>query len=161
LRLVQPISFNFLNNLPNSYSESSNTNSIQLKTQVINGDKRSIIFQHPSSRIRYPIMLPLNAFLSFGIGMDPAVWSSEKGDGMLFKVFVQKTDEPNILYQIFQKYIDPKNNIDDRRWYDYKLDLTEYGGQKIDIIFETLPGPSSDFNFDWGGWSMPVLITKE
>jgi len=31
---------------------------------------------------------------------------------------------------------------------------------RVEIIFEALPGPGSKANYDWDGWSMPVLIDE-
>jgi tetratricopeptide (TPR) repeat protein len=161
LRLTQKIFFNFLDNFPNSDLENYIPNSIQPGTLEIDGDVRSIKFQHPPSRVKYKLLLPNNPSLYFGIGMDPSVWSFEKGDGMTFTIFIQKTSELDTLYQIFQKYIDPKNFRADRKWFDYKLNLDEFGGHEVNIIFDTHPGPLDNSNFDWGGWSMPVLVAGE
>jgi 4-amino-4-deoxy-L-arabinose transferase-like glycosyltransferase len=160
LHLVQPISYNFLNNIEKSVIEDSIPNSTTKSAQKINNDERSIIFQHPTSRIQFSISLSSKSNLYFGIGMNPDVWSSEKGDGMEFNIFVQKNEDQNTLYHVFNKYIDPKNNLSDRKWFDYNIILDEFGDQEVKIIFETNPGPSNDANYDWGGWSTPVLITN-
>jgi len=89
--------------------------------------------------------VPKRAGLHFGLGMDPTVWSPDKGDGVEYNVYVQRPDEPYKL-------------SDDRHWLDQVVDLSAYGGQTVDVIFEALPGPAGDANFDWGGWSTPVLV---
>jgi len=61
----------------------------------------------------------------------------------------------------YNRYIDPKNNPEDRRWQDQVVDLSSYGGQTVDIVFEALPGPAGDANFDWGGWSTPVIVADD
>jgi len=40
------------------------------------------------------------------------------------------------------------------------VDLSRFGGQAVEIIFEALPGPDGNANYDWGGWSTPVLIDE-
>ena len=102
--------------------------------------------------------MPKRAGLHFGLGMDPTVWSPDKGDGVEYNVYVQRPDEPYKLYRVFQRYVNPKSNPDDRHWLDQVVDLSAYGGQTVDVIFEALPGPAGDANFDWGGWSTPVLV---
>jgi len=97
----------------------------------------------------------------FGLGMDPAVWSPDKGDGVEYNVYVRYPDEPYKLYRVFHRYLDPKRNPGDRHWLDQVVDLSAYGGETVDVIFETLPGPAGDANFDWGGWSTPVLVADD
>ena len=136
---------------------------------TIDYEPRAILFQHPSSRVAYRVDVPERAGLHFGLGLDPAVWSPDKGDGVEYNVYVRDPDEPYKLHRIFHHYLDPKNNPDDRHWQDQVVDLSTYGGQTVDVIFETLPGPAGDANFDpstssgqcWGGWSMPVLVADD
>jgi hypothetical protein len=59
-----------------------------------------------------------------------------------------------------EKLFDPKNNAEDRRWFDERVNLSQFGGQSVDIIFEAGPGPEGNLNFDWGGWSTPVLLDE-
>jgi hypothetical protein len=40
------------------------------------------------------------------------------------------------------------------------VDLSQFGGQAVDVIFEAGPGPEGNPNFDWGGWSNPVLLDE-
>ena len=100
------------------------------------------------------------AGLHFGLGMDPAVWSPDKGDGVEYSIYVRHPDEPYVLHRVFQRYIDPKNNPDDRHWFDERVGLSPFGGQAVDIIFEALPGSAGDATYDWGGWSTPVLVDE-
>ena len=109
----------------------------------------------------YRVDVPGRAGLHFGLGMDPAIWSPEKGDGVEYSVYVRHPDDPYRLYRVFHQYVDAKNNPDDRHWQDQAVDLSAYGGQTVDIILETLPGPAGDADFDWGGWSTPVLVADD
>lgn len=131
---------------------------VYIKNQTISGETRQIIYAHPSTKLSYWIDLPFNSLLWFGIGMDPDVWSPDKGDGVEYNIYIRYPDNPNLLYRVFHKYIDPKNLPQDQRWFDNFLDLRSYGGQTVEIIFETLPGPNNNSNYDWGGWSTPMLI---
>ena len=157
-RILQPIAFDFLSEFNNASPEVDGEQEIHPDTLTIDGEQRSIIYQHPSSRLVYQEKLPLQSELAFGIGMDPQVWSPDKGDGVEYNIYVQKTEEPNTLHRVFNIYIDPKNNPDDRHWFDEWVNLDRFGGQAVDIIFEALPGPKGNSNFDWGGWSQPILL---
>jgi len=157
-RIVQPIAYNFLAELPNANHSTADERQIRQDMLTIDYEPRAILFQHPSNRVTYRVEVPERAGLHFGLGMDPAVWSPDKGDGVEYNVYVRYPDEPYRLYRVFHRYLDPKRNPDDRHWQDHVVDLSAYGGQTVDVIFEALPGPAGDANYDWGGWSMPVLV---
>jgi len=151
---------------------------VRQDTLTIDYEPRAILFQHSSNRVTYRPDVPERAGLHFGLGMDPAVWSPDKGDGVEYNVYVRYPDEPYKLHRVFHRYLDPKNSLkaagnpDDRHWQDQVVDLSGYGGQTValvfeasssrprlrGLVFEVLPGPADDANFDWGGWSMPVLV---
>jgi tetratricopeptide (TPR) repeat protein len=157
-RIVQPIAYDFLDELPNAEVDSTDEEQTRHDSLTIDYEPRPILFQHPASRVVYRLDVPESAGLYFGLGIDPAVWSPDKGDGVEYNVYVQRADEPYRLHRVFHRYVDPKHNPEDRRWIDQTVGLDDYGGQMVDIIFEALPGPAGDANFDWGGWSMPVLV---
>lgn len=159
-RIVQPIAYNFLAELSNANVWEADQDLVRQDAFTIDYEARPILFQHPTSRIAYRVTIPTQARLIFGLGMDPTTWVPDKGDGVEYNVYVQRPNEPFKLYRLFQGYIDPKNNPDDRHWFDYSVDLTDYEGETVDIIFEARPGPAGDDRFDWGGWSMPVLISN-
>ena len=154
----QRVSYNFLQNFNDAQVISTDSENTYIETQTINNVQRAIIFQHPTSRLVFTLNLPHRSNLAFGFGMAPEVWSSDKGDGVEYNIYVRRLVEPDKLYLVFRKYIDPKNNAEDRRWFDERLDLSQFSGQAVEFLFETRPGPADNANFDWGGWSTPVLI---
>ena len=159
-RIVQPVAYNFLTELPNADHGGADDKQVRQDTLTIDSEPRAILFQHPSNWVTYRVTMPQQAMLHFGLGIDPAVWSPDKGDGVEYNLYVRKPDEPYVLYQVFSRYVDPKNNPEDRRWLDLLVDLSDYSGQTVDIIFEASPGPAGNANFDWGGWSNPVLVAN-
>jgi tetratricopeptide (TPR) repeat protein len=159
-RISQPVEYDFLQELPAAQFIDLGNSDVYTDTMTVNYEERPIIFQHPTSRIEYSLDLPRQSTLAFGFSMASEVWSQDKGDGVEFNIYVRKPDEPYKLYLVFRKYIDPKNNPDDRRWFDERLDLSRFGGQNVKIIFETRPGQNSNLNYDWAGWSRPVLIDE-
>jgi hypothetical protein len=127
---------------------------------TINGDSRQILFQHPPSTIVYhQVSIPDRSALSLGIGLDPQVWSPQMGDGIEFKVLVQPSATHPV--QVFDQYLDPKHEPADRRWLDTRIDLGRFAGKTVDIHFVTLPGSAGNEDYDWGGWSTPVLIAAQ
>jgi hypothetical protein len=160
-RIVQPIAYSFLTELPGADHGGADERQVREDTLTINYEPRAILFAHPPGWVTYHVEVPEQAGLHFGLGMDPAVWSPDKGDGVEYTIYVRRPEEPNVLYQVFDRYIDPKNNPADRQWLDEVVDLSAYGGQTVDIIFAISPGPAGNADFDWGGWSTPVLVADD
>lgn len=124
---------------------------------TINGDSRITLFEHPPSKIAYKLTIPENLSLTFGIALNPEVWSVDKGDGVTFEILARDGKEGR---KLFSKYIDPKNKTEDRKWHDERVDLSEYEGKEISLTFITSPGPSNNTDYDWAGWGDPKLISN-
>jgi hypothetical protein len=120
---------------------------IGLTSYTIGGQTKSVLSQHPPSRIMYPLFFESGTTLSFSIALSPGCWSPEKGDGVGFKLSVQQGGS---TAEVFRKNIDPKNNPLQRRWFDYTVDLSAYKNKKINLIFET--DPLKGNAYDWAGW---------
>jgi len=117
---------------------------------------RDVIFQHPTGALTFPVRVEPFSRLEFGIGLDPAVWSPEKGDGVRFEIWVTTAVGAE---QLYSRYVDPKNEPDDRGVLYESLELDRFAGQEVRITFSTYPGPQDDARFDWALWVAPVLIT--
>lgn len=159
-RIVQPVYYDFLAHYTATITTTQQFGQVYTTTQTIDYETRLLLFQHPPSRAAYTVTLPQQSTLAFGLGMAPEVWDAEKGDGVDYRIYVQRPNEPYKLYQVYGRYLDPKHNPDDRRWVDARVDLSRFGGETVQIIFEATPGPAGDANYDWGGWSWPVLIDE-
>ena len=121
----------------------------------IGKDIKITLYEHPITNENVSILafenitIPQNAKLKFSIALDPAVWDTNKGDGVVFEVSIEHNGEKD---KIFSKYIDPKNNPEERKWNDFEIDLSKYGGKNVTIILSTLPGPKNDGRWDWAYW---------
>ena len=156
-RIVQPVAYDFLAELPQANITAGESGQVRTGAQTIDGETRSILLQNATSRARFAVALPQKPTLRFGLGVAPEVWS-QRGDGVESNIYVRDPDEPSVLYRVFTRYCDPKNNPDDRHWFDERVDLSRFGGLTVDVVFEILPGPAGDADYDWAGWSDPVLI---
>ena len=157
-RIVVPVQYDFLSNLTQASQTTEFPDQLRVDQMEIDYLTRPVLFAHPHSSASYEVTLTENPTLMFGMGMDPSVWDASKGDGVDFKVYVVLPEEPNKYYRVFHRYLDPKNNPDDRQWVDAQVDLSRFGGKRVQIKFETTAGPNSNSNFDWAGWSRPVLV---
>lgn len=126
----------------------------------INGDERYAIFHHPlsgsNSSVAYTTFVPKNSTLEFGIGVDPNVWGNS-GDGV---EFIVEVENENSTRMIFHKYMDPKNILQDREWFDVELNMSAYSEKEVTISFIVLPGPNSDNRFDWAYWGRPIIVAQ-
>jgi hypothetical protein len=107
------------------------------------------------SRIVYNLTLPSKPVLKYGIGLDPAIWNMS--DGVEFQISIEADGE---VQKIFSSILNPKENLTDRRWVDYELNLTNYANKQVKIIFETLPGEKNNINYDWAFWGTPVILNS-
>ena len=132
-----------------------------VSTQIweIKNIPKNVIFEHPTTSISYKIKIPKDAKLSFSIALKPDVWSSKKGDGVEF--IIKLGTRNSELRTLFSKYIDPKNNPEDRKWHNEEVDLSEYGGKEITLTFITTCGPKGNCNYDWAGWGEPEITVNE
>jgi hypothetical protein len=119
----------------------------------IGGETKVAFFEHSMVNgsliaIR-DVAIPGNSTLDFSIGVDPAAWSSDKGDGVEYQVFIDNTTPED---RVFAQYIDPGQNPGERRWNSYQVDLSRYAGRNVTFFFSTLPGPANETSNDWAWW---------
>lgn len=157
-RLTVPLQYEFLNALRESEFFPADSKYIRTDQMEVGYENRSIIFAHPDSKITYDLTLPENPSLLFGIGMDTTVWDPQKGDGVEYLIDAALPEEPGRVYRVYSRYIDPKNNPGDRHWFDERVDLSAFAGKQVRLTFQTRPGPAGNYDFDWAGWSRPVLV---
>lgn len=125
---------------------------------IINNDKRVILFEHPTSEVLFKrVPVDANAVLQFGIGINQTAWD-KAGDGVSFEVII--VDEKSRKISVFSKYIDPKKNAEDRKWFDYNVDLQAVAGQEVSFIFKTGGGSEGNVEYDWAGWSNPQIVSE-
>jgi len=133
----------------------------------ISGDTRYVIRQHPlplspeppfvmTSRIVYNLTLPKNPVLKYGIGLHQAIWNMS--DGVEFQISLEAD---GAVQNIFPNHLNPKENVTDRHWVDYELNLTKYANKQVKIIFETLSGEKNNSNYDWAFWAAPVILNSD
>ena len=120
----------------------------RLDTFMINGEEEPVLFQHPTSLLSYDLTpMDESRYLSFRMALDPEVWSPDRGDGVLFEVSVVDDGDPD---PVFSRWVDPKNDPDDRRWIDGSVDLAPYLGRPITLVLSTSSGETGAW--DWAGW---------
>jgi hypothetical protein len=128
-------------------------NQITRRDLIIDGIAREAFVEHPPYQ-RLPYKLKVGSEQSdfhFSYALDPAVFNKPAGDGVGFTVEVN--DASGRITKVFSDYIDPKHNVQQRRWSNGEIDLTRYRGQEIELLFSTDPGPKGNTTYDWAVWS--------
>ncbi len=126
---------------------------------TIDGQTLRAIFAHPTSRIIWKIRVPDDGWLRTSLALKPEAWQRE-GDGVLFRVGIsdgRKYDE------LLNQHVDPIRTPADRRWIPVTLDLAAYGGQTVEVIFNTNVGPprsTSSATNDWSVWGAPQIFVR-
>lgn len=129
-------------------SANPDASQVRLELYRIGGQEEAVLFQHPPSSL----FLDLNPsegsrFLTFRLALDPVVWAPDLGDGVLFEAWVVDGETTD---KVFSRWVDPKNDPEDRRWIDGAVELTPYLGRPVTLVLSTQQGESD--SFDWAGW---------
>ncbi|HML03702.1 MAG TPA: glycosyltransferase family 39 protein [Candidatus Bathyarchaeia archaeon] len=132
---------------------------------TVNNETQVSIFQQPlpgngsfipNSYISYSnVNIPQNSTLKFSIAIDPSVWETSNEEGVQFEIFIIDNQSSNL---IFSKLINPRENIEDRNWLNYEINLNQYAGQNVTICFADNSGPNGNAYHDWAYWGNPVIL---
>jgi hypothetical protein len=120
---------------------------------VLDGKARSGLAEHPPYfRLPYRVTIGSHEkeIFHFSYAVNPQVYNLA-GDGVGFRLEVR--DQSDKITSLFSRYIDPKHNLEERRWMQGSIDLSSYRDQQVDLLFSTDPGPKGDTSYDWAAWS--------
>ena len=126
--------------------------------QTIQGVTKPAIFAHPPSRIIYhDVKVPPHARLELFLGVKEEAWP--KGtDGVYFRVGVSYGET---YTDLVKRSLDPYRVAADRGWVPISIDLSEYAGKTVNVIFnthESLPGLVPNGMYDFAVFGAPRLV---
>jgi len=133
-------------------------NLIEVRAFTISGETKAVLYEHPPYE-RLPFrttITPDSREFSFSVAMQPAVYDGSMpicGDGVEFRLEIRDGD--GRIRLLYYHHIDPKHNPEERRWIPGSVDLSEYMGQTVDLLFTTTAGPKGDTCAAWAGWGDP------
>jgi hypothetical protein len=119
----------------------------------IRGQTKRCIFAHPHSRIIWKIEVPERAMLTTAVALQMHVWD-HNGDGAIFRIGISDGKE---YTELFRRSLDPYRREEDRRWIPVELDLARWGGQQVQVIFNTDPGEIGNAVNDAAVWGDPKI----
>jgi hypothetical protein len=111
------------------------------------------------TRIIWKVRVPDDGWLRVNLGLKTDAWQ-KPGDGVLFMVSVS---DGKAFDQLFTQHVDPFNNAADRRWIPVMVDLSAYGGEQVDLIFNTyasLPKVPPSTDNDMPLWGAPEIVIR-
>jgi hypothetical protein len=111
------------------------------------------------SRIIWHVRVPDNGWLRVHVGLRPESWDLP-GDGVKFLVLAS---DGRASEELFSQGVDPVANQADRKWYPVMVDLSGYGGEEVDLIFNTyasMPGRPADTQNDMPLWGAPEIVIR-
>jgi hypothetical protein len=153
--IVQKTTYDFIKNFHQGWPPPDNLYKERVRRLKIGDNFENVIFQHSPKSLSFALTVDPDSLLSFGIGLDQAVWYPEMGDGVEFTISVTENGVEN---EIFAQYLDPKNFPADQGYYYHSLDLSMYAERDIIITFTTLPGPADNRDYDWAFWISPRIV---
>jgi len=109
---------------------------------------RPVILAHPPSRITYRVNLGKEPILLFSHAMVPSTYD-QPGEGVRFRVRFEDST-------LWENYLNPKNNDEDKGWHPVTLDLPSKSSGKL--ILETDTGPGGNPDFCAAVWGNPRVI---
>src|SRR4029453_1882274 len=95
------------------------------------GKREHAILPKQPSRIKYNVTVPDQAWLKISLGLLEEAWKIP-GDGVLFQVGASSGPE---YVELLSLVVNPYGNPSDRGWTPMVLDLSQFAGENIDLIF--------------------------
>ena len=154
------VAVDLIQQFPNAKERRPNPDVFSIIDATINGQTKKAIFtkDQVGTRIKWDVAVPENAWLNVSLGLKEEAWKME-GDGVLFRILVTvgTTNDPLLSVQI-----NPYASPSDRQWNEVTLDLSQYAGQTVELIFLTNSSPpgADNRNGDLALWGNPRIIVK-
>jgi hypothetical protein len=128
---------------------------------TISGQTKKAILASEPSRLTYSVTVPNDAELKLSVGILEQGWTVP-GDGVRFRVLVNDRQGSNELLVLD---FNPFGNPADRGWHDLTIDLSEYAGETVDLLFNTNASPpqrppKDDRNGDFPVWAQPRIVGR-
>jgi hypothetical protein len=131
----------------------------QVVDMDLNGERKRAIFTEAPSRITWKVRIPDDGWIKAWLGMKPETWEKE-GDGVLFRIGVS---DGRTFEDLSTLHVDPFHNKADRRWIQVAVDVSQYAGEEVEVIFNTnnsMPGKGEDRNNDLALFGEPQIVVR-
>jgi hypothetical protein len=114
---------------------------------AVAGECRQALITVAGARVRFTTpMITARSKLVFAVAM-----VHNLGDGATGSIWLEHNRTRQLLYQ---RFLNPAANPEDRRWIDQRIDLSRFAGKQVTLCFECSSGESGNTAADWLGWSI-------
>jgi hypothetical protein len=135
-------------------------NAFSVEDVTINNDTKKSIVIKPSlgTRLIFKTRVPDDGWLRVNVALKPEAWGQE-GDGVRFMVLVS---DGRASDELFTQDVNPFASQADRKWIPVMVDLSQYAGEDVDLIFNTYAGTpgKSDQRNDLAVWGAPEIVVR-
>ena len=130
-----------------------------IEPQTIAGQTKPAIYAHPPSRIIYhDVTVPERGRIELFLAVKEEAW--DKGtDGVYFRVGVSHGET---YKDLVARTVDPYRNPGDRGWIPVSLDLSQFAGEKVNVVFNTqhsAPGGENTGMYDFAVFGAPRIVS--
>ena len=151
------VAVDLIQQLPAAKMASSGEPVTAAEFTINNETKRAISAKSVAgTRVTWKVTVPDNGTLLTSLGIAEQGWTMP-GDGVLFSVGVSDGKNYDELLSLM---VNPFANAGDRKWNDISIDLSQYAGETVEVIFNTRSGPKDDRNGDFPVWGEPRIVVK-
>lgn len=121
------------------------------------GTRRRWLYMHPPARATVRVRIPAGgATFQSGMALRPEAWDAPVGDGVHFVVEAASVAESGAPRRLAFQRVNPRANVDERRWVEVRADLGEWAGREVDLTLRTEPVDMAAY--DWAGWGNPLVV---
>ncbi len=145
--------YDFIEKLPFANKKALHSDWVRQETVEVRSLQRKVIFAVPPSEIDYDLLIGPGSSLVFAIGILPGARDKLKQE-IKFDINI-KCD--GMVKNVFSRALDPKKNLYDKGWHNFKISLEEYYGKKVKIKFMTSQ-TGEDYSYSWSAWGWPRMI---
>jgi hypothetical protein len=154
------VAIDLIEQLPMAKDRRPSADVFSVVDATLAGKREQAILTKQPSRIKYNVTVPDEAWLKFSLGLLEESWTIP-GDGVLFQIGVSSGPE---YVELLSLVVNPYGNPTDRGWQPLVLDLSQFAGENVDLIFNTYasppPNPDKDHNGDAALWGAPRIVIR-
>ena len=125
----------------------------------LNGERKRAILTEAPTRMIWKVKIPDDGWIKASLGLKPETWEKE-GDGVLFRIGVS---DGRTFEDLLTLHVDPFHSKSDRRWIPVFVDVSQYAGEEVEVIFNTnnsMPGKPDDRNNDSALVGDPQIVVR-
>jgi hypothetical protein len=154
------VAMDLVEQLPKAKDRRPAPDAFSVVDATLGGTREQAILTRQPSRIKFNLTVPDEAWLKFSLGLLEESWTVQ-GDGVLFQIGVSSGPE---YVELLSLVVNPFGNPSDRGWQPVVLDLSQFAGENVDLIFNTYASPppntEKDRNGDAALWGAPRIVIR-